>query len=48
MRAINSVALAGSVLAIATATFADPTPDAILTDSAGYTLTDESYMVLTE
>ena len=48
MRAINTVALAGVVLSIANATFSDPTPDVVLTDTAGYTLTDDSYMVLVE
>lgn len=48
MRAINSVALAGAVLALCAATFSDPTPGAILTDMDSATLTDESFMVLVE
>ena len=48
MIAINGVALAGAVLSLASVTFADPTPGAILTDTAGYILTDDSFLVLSE
>lgn len=48
MRAINAVALAGTVMAIAAFTFADPTGGSILTDMDLATLTDESFMVLVE
>ena len=48
MVAINSVALAGAILSLASVTFTDPTPGAILTDTAGYILTDDSSLILSE
>lgn len=48
MRVINTVALAGAVLAIAAVTFTDPSPGNILTDADLAALTDDAFMVLTE
>lgn len=48
MRALNTTALAGAVLAIASLTFSDPTPGNILTDTDGFTVTDDAFLVLTE
>jgi len=48
MRIINTVALNGAVLAIASATFADPTPGNLLTDGNLAILTDDTFLVLTE
>ena len=46
--AVNSVALAGAVLAIASITFVDAAATTILTDDASYTLFDDLFLVLTE
>jgi hypothetical protein len=48
MRVLNTVALAGAVLAIAAVTFTDPSPGNILTDTDLFTLTDDAFLVLTE
>jgi len=48
MRAINTVAMAGAVLGIASFTFADPTATTTLVDGDGLILTDDAFMVLTE
>ena len=48
MRILNGTALDGTVYALLSVTIADPTPGNVLTDTGGFTVTDDAFVVLTE